>query len=69
MAPRTIRILILGDESVGKSTFISSLIGEKLPKYEKCFQPVVLPPSMCHGTKDIKTQLVDSNTGALINIE
>lgn len=54
---------------MGKSTFISSLIGEKLPKYEKCFQPVVLPPSMCHGINNIYTQLMDTNTRNTRNIE
>jgi GTPase SAR1 family protein len=31
--PRTIRILLLGDEDVGKSAFISSIIKQRLAKF------------------------------------
>jgi GTPase SAR1 family protein len=54
---RTIRVLILGDSGVGKTTFITTLFSEVSYPTENFLQPV-----MCISSTDVYTELIDSHT-------
>jgi len=59
---REIRILILGDEGVGKTSIISTIMSETYPKNPpKKIPPVWIPPDMFVQYKDISTVLLDSS--------
>lgn len=44
---RTVRVLVLGDSKVGKTTFISTIISDNSFSNERILNPVILPPNMC----------------------
>jgi GTPase SAR1 family protein len=52
---RTIRVLVLGDSGVGKTTFITTLFSEVSYPTENVLQPVMLPPNMCISSPDVYT--------------
>ncbi len=59
---REIRILVLGDEGVGKTSIISTIMSESFPKNPpKKIPPVCIPPDMFVQYKDISTVLLDSS--------
>lgn len=59
---KDIKILLLGDEGVGKTSIISTLMSEKFPKEAaKKVPPVYVPPDMFVQSKDITTCLMDSD--------
>ena len=59
---REIRILVLGDEGVGKTSIISTIMSETFPKHpSKKLPPVCIPPDMFVQYKDISTVLLDSS--------
>ena len=61
---RTIRILVIGDQGVGKTTFISTLISESPDHVEHVLRPVLLPPNMCVVAPNIFTELIDTAEGS-----
>lgn len=44
---RTIRVPVIGDPEVGKTTFISMIISQNVDPSEKVLRPVLLPTNMC----------------------
>jgi len=58
---RTIRVLVLGDSGVGKTTFINVLFSETSYPTENLLEPVLLPPNLCLSCPDVYTELVDSH--------
>lgn len=60
---KNIRILFLGDEGVGKTSIISTIMSETFPKNPpKKIPPVCIPPDVFVQYKDINTLLLDSST-------
>jgi small GTP-binding protein len=59
---KTIKIVVVGDEKVGKTSFIASLISENHHKQqlEKVIGPVVIPPDMFNF--DCTTVLIDTSS-------
>ena len=58
-----IRIFFLGDEGVGKTSIIHSIVTERFPKnVNKTFKTTVLDSDLYLLETDIKTVLVDSST-------
>jgi Ras family protein T1 len=59
---KEIRILVLGDQGVGKTSIISTIMSEAFPKNPpKKIPPVCIPPDMFVQYKDITTLLLDSS--------
>lgn len=57
---RTIRIPIIGDPRVGKTTFVSMIISQSVDPNEKVLRPVSLPTNMCIIAPNVFTELVDT---------
>lgn len=58
---RTIRVLVLGDSGVGKTSFITTLFSEISYPKENLLEPVLLPPNLCLSCPDVYTELVDTH--------
>lgn len=56
------RIAVIGDEGVGKTSLICAIISDLATDVPKTHKKVVLPPDMCAYSKDIFTEIIDTST-------
>jgi GTPase SAR1 family protein len=55
MKSNVMRIAVVGDEGVGKTSLICAIISDLTSEIPKIHKKVVLPPDMCAYSKDIFT--------------
>ena len=61
-----IRVLFLGDEGVGKTSIIVTLISDNFPKnVQKTYHPVTISPDHYLLPSNVYTQLIDSSSSKL----
>jgi Ras family protein T1 len=60
MKSNVMRIVVVGDEGVGKTSLVCAIISDLTSEIPKVHKKVVLPPDMCAYSKDIFTEIVDT---------
>lgn len=64
MKSNVIRIAVVGDQGVGKTSLVCAIISDLTSDIPKVHKKVVLPPDMCAYSKDIFTEIVDTGESA-----
>jgi hypothetical protein len=56
-------------ENAGKTSLICAIMSEMPTETVKTLKKVVLPPDMCHYSKDVFTELIDTSKDSDLRLE